>query len=206
MSRKIVPLITDEIYHVYNRGTDRREIFLNKNDYLRFYQTFNVFNVVTPIINFDSALVLHKKGTQSEKLVEILAYALLPNHYHLILKQLVDGGISEFIKRIAGGYTSYFNLEQKRSGVLFQGKFKRVHVDTDEQLNYLIVYVNENHFVHGYDFEREICHSSSIHYQGIRKSILINSQFEEYNFGKSVELARQIYEQRKLLKRDTTFE
>lgn len=206
MPRKIVPLITDEIYHVYNRGTDKRQIFLNKNDYLRFYQTLNVFNVVTPIVNFDSALVLHKKGIQSEKLVEILAYALLPNHYHLVLKQLVDGGISEFIKRIAGGYTSYFNLEQKRSGVLFQGKFKRVHVDTDEQLNYLLVYVNENHLVHGYDLEREICHSSSIHYQGIRKSILINSQFEEYNFSKSVELARQIYEQRKLLKRDTILE
>ncbi len=206
MPRKIVPLITDEIYHIYNRGVDKRQIFLNKNDYLRFYQTLNVFNVVTPIVNFDSALVLHKKSIQSEKLVEILAYALLPNHYHLVLKQLVDGGISEFIKRIAGGYTSYFNLEQKRSGVLFQGKFKRVHIDTDEQLNYLLVYVNENHSVHGYDFEREICHSSSIHYQGIRKSILINSQFKEYNFSKSVELVRQIYEQRKLLKRDTILE
>lgn len=206
MPRKIVPLVTNEIYHVYNRGTDKRDIFLDKNDYLRFYQTLNIFNVVAPVVNFDSALVLCKNAKHVDRLVEILAYALLPNHYHLLLKQKVDGGISQFIKRVAGGYTSYFNIEQNRSGVLFQGKFKRVHIDTDEQLNYLFVYVNENHAVHGIEIERDICHSSSIHYQGLKKSTLLKKDVPKYNFEESLQLAKQIYEQRKLLKKEVMLE
>ncbi len=202
MPRKIVPLITGDYYHIFNRGTDKRDIFLNKGDYLRFYLNLQYFNVEEPVVHFDAAKTAYKNSEVKIKLVEVYAYSLLPNHYHLILRQLVDGGISEFMKRVSGGYTSYFNKrqEQKRTGVLFQGKFKRVHIDTDEQLNYLFMYVNENHFVHGIDVEREVCHSSSLHYQGLVKSALLKKISTPYNFNESVVLAKEIYKKRQLVK------
>ncbi len=200
MPRIIVPFVVDEFYHVFNRGSDKRDIFMDKEDYLRFYQSLNFFNTIDPVINFDSAKVAHKKLSNQEKLVDIKAYALLPNHYHLVLKQLVDGGVSEYIKRISGGYTSYFNQKHKRSGVLFQGKFKRVHVDSNAQYRYLITYVNENHTVHKVQLTREICHSSSLHYQGLVRSSLISDIYEQYNYQDATALAEEIFLNRQLLK------
>jgi putative transposase len=206
MPRKIVPLVTDELYHIFNRGTDKRDIFIDKSDYLRFYQTLNYFNTIEPVINFDYAKVAHKNSKVKTKLVDIKAYALLPNHYHLILQQVTDGGISEFIKRISGGFTSYFNQKYDRTGVLFQGKFKRVFIERDEQFQYLLAYVNENQFVHGIEFKREICHSSSLHYQGLAKSALISEVVSHYNFKEGVKLATDIYTKRQLLKTEALFE
>jgi len=206
MPRKIVPLVNNEFYHVYNRGTDKRDIFTNKSDYLRFYQTLNLFNTIEPIEHFESARALYKLSKVRSRLVEIYAYALLPNHYHLILKQLEDGGISEYLKRVSGGYTSYFNKKQKRNGVLFQGKFKRVHIERNEQYNYLLAYVNENHFVHNVQIAREICHSSSLHYQGIVNSVLLPHIDQEYNFNEGIKLAQEIYLKRQLIKTNTMLE
>ncbi|MBY0538162.1 transposase [Patescibacteria group bacterium] len=200
MPRKIIPLITGDIYHVYNRGVDKREIFLDKEDYLRFYISLDFFNVIEPVINFDSAKVRKDRNLKEDKLVEILAYSLLPNHFHLILQQNVDRGISEFMKRISGGYTSYFNSKLERSGSLLQGTFKKVPVQSQEQLQYLMAYVNENHFVHGIEIKREICHSSSLHYQGLNKSKIINQSNEKYNFESNVLLAKDIYQKRRSLK------
>lgn len=205
MPRKIVPLITGNTYHVYNRGVDKREIFLNKSDYLRFYISLDIFNVTEPVINFDSARVKREKG-QGEKLVEIKAYCLLPNHFHLIVEQLQDGGISEFMKRISGGYTSYFNSKLERSGSLFQGTFKKVPVLNQEQYQYLLAYVNENHFVHGIQLEREIYHSSSLHYQALKKSKLLNVTQETYSFNDNLQLANEIYLRRKSIKNSDLME
>ncbi|MBU1956357.1 transposase, partial [Patescibacteria group bacterium] len=83
----------------------------------------------------------------SKPLVEFVCYCLNSNHYHFVLKQLVDGGISEFMKRM-GGYTSYFNEKYKRSGVLFQGIFKSKHIESNEYLLHISAYVNLNNEVH----------------------------------------------------------
>lgn len=205
MPRKIVPLITGDTYHVYNRGVDKREIFLNKSDYLRFYISLDIFNVIEPVVNFDSAKV-KREGGSVEKLVEIKAYCLLPNHFHLIVQQLHDGGISEFMKRISGGYTSYFNSKLERSGSLFQGTFKKVPVMNQEQYQYLFAYVNENHFVHGIQLEREIYHSSSLHYQGLMKSKLLGKSDGDYLFNDNLRLANEIYLRRKSLKNSDLME
>lgn len=204
MPQKIVPLVCDELYHVYNRGVDKRETFLDKEDYLRFYQSLNLFNTIEPTINFDSAKIKFKKNNEQKTLVEIKAYSLLPNHYHLILKQNYDNGISEFMRRISTGYTSYFNQKNERSGSLFQGRFKRIHIATDEQYNYLFAYVNENHFVHNLNFDREICHSSSLHYQKVANSKLIKNGVNDikYNFESNVSLAISISIKRKKFKLD----
>ena len=137
--------ITSEYYHVYNRGVDRRKIFSDKYDLDRFFQCMDEFNSLNPIGSIYENTFLDdsvKAKRKSKRLVEFVAYCLNPNHYHFILKQVREGGISEFMKRLGGGYTWYFN--NKRSGALFQGLFKAVHVDTNEYLLHLSAYVNLN--------------------------------------------------------------
>lgn len=80
--------------------------------------------------------------------MNIIAYCLNPNHFHFILEQLVDSGVSEFMKRLSGGYTSYFNQKHERSGSLFQGAFKDAHIDSNEYLLHVSAYVNLNDRVH----------------------------------------------------------
>jgi putative transposase len=86
-----------------------------------------------------------------ESLVEIIAYCLNPNHYHFILRQIKDKGVEKFMHKIGVSHTKYFNKKNKRSGSLFQGKFKAVHVDSNEYLLYLSAYINKNNFIHGYN-------------------------------------------------------
>lgn len=108
MARKNIPLVTGEKYHIFNRGVDKRDVFLDQYDYLRFYQSLAFFNTIEPTVNYRLAKSSYTKQNE-KKLVNIEAYSLLPNHFHLIVEQIVDGGISEFLKRVSGGYTSYFN-------------------------------------------------------------------------------------------------
>src|SRR3989344_2961022 len=132
----------DEVYHVFNRGVDKRKIFSNKKDLDRFFESMIAFNSIKPIGS------LFEQGFQKEEikkpLVDIISYNLLPNHFHLILREIREGGISEFLKRLTGGYTWYFNHKNKRSGSLFQGPFKAKHIDLNEYLLHCSVYVNLN--------------------------------------------------------------
>ncbi len=194
MSRKNIPIVVGESYHIFNRGTDKRDIFNDKFDYLRFYDSLAFFNTIVPGKNYRLAKSSFNKTL--EKLVSIKAYSLLPNHYHLILIPLVNNGISEFIKRVSGGYTSYYNERNNRNGVLFQGKYKKVHINTDEQYEYLFAYVNENHYVHNFQFERQLYHSSSLYYQGLAKSKILNDNIQ-YDFLSNKDLAISIYNKRK---------
>jgi putative transposase len=148
MKRKI-EFANGENYHICNRGADKREIFSCDGDYLRFLLNCRKFNVCT------TPGVLRTPGVGSvgsveTPLVEIVAYCLNHNHYHFILKQLVDDGISDFMHRVSMGYSKYYNRKNSRSGVLFQGPFKAVHIDTNEYFLYVSAYVNMNHFIHGY--------------------------------------------------------
>ncbi len=133
----------------------------------------------------------------------IHAYSLLPNHLHLLIEQKEDGGVSEFMKRVLGGYTSYFNERHLRSGALFQGTFKRVHVESDEQYQYLFAYVNENHIVHGIQRPSEIMYSSSLHHQGVQKSTIIAEglPYTTYDFTSQSALAKNVFERRATEKR-----
>mgnify|MGYP002630987891 CR=1 FL=1 len=144
----------NKYYHIYNRGTDKRIIFNDKHDLDRFYKSIQEFNSVEPIGSIFENRNNSKEyscggSTPTEgKLLEIVAFCLNPNHYHFILTPLVEGGISEFMRRLNGGYTSYFNQKYKRSGVLFQGRFKSVLIDSDSYLRFLSVYINLNFEVH----------------------------------------------------------
>lgn len=163
-----VPFVIGEYYHIYNRGTDKRDIFSSVYDIDRFFQSMIEFNVVEPIGSiYENSFKVEKSeselGSPAPKLVNIVNYSLNPNHYHLTLEQNVDDGIKKFMHRLGGGYTNFFNSKYKRSGVLFQGRFKSVHVDSNEYLLHLSAYVNLNYKVHEYD-----------------ESALFTSSFEEY--------------------------
>lgn len=150
MSTRKTSFVNEEFYHVFNRGVDKRIIFTDKYDMDRFLKSLIEFNVVDPIGSlYENS---RKQGggetaTLGKKLVNIITYCLNPNHYHLILEQLVDGGVSEFMKRL-GGYTWYFNNKYERSGSLFQGVFKSVHIDSNEYLLHVSAYTNLNDRVH----------------------------------------------------------
>lgn len=131
-----------EIYHVFNRGVDKRKIFSDQRDLDRFFQSMSAFNCTEPIGS------LFEQSFQKEKikkpLIKFISYNLLPNHFHFIFEQVTEGGISEFMKRLSGGYTWYFNNKHKRSGSLFQGTFKSKHIDSNEYLLHVSAYVNLN--------------------------------------------------------------
>jgi len=89
-----------------------------------------------------------EKNKSKKKLVGFVSYCLNPNHYHFILKQLAERGIEKFMHRLGVGYTKYFNKRHERTGSLFQGTFKSVHIKSNPYLFHLSVYVNLNNRVH----------------------------------------------------------
>lgn len=147
-----VPIARDSICHVYNRGVEKRNIVGDEWDSKRFVQSMEIFNTVEPIVSIFSqsfkADELLSGPTTKNRLVDILCYCLNPNHYHIVLKQISEGGVSEFMKRLNGGYTRYFNHKHERTGALFEGKFKSKII---EELSYFLrvsAYVNLNNDVH----------------------------------------------------------
>jgi len=165
------PLVNNRYYHIYNRGVDKRDIFMSKADINRFALSVKEFNVIEPIGSIKD--LMFKKQEDSDvgrpnPLVSIVCYCFNPNHFHFILKQEVDGGISEFLKRLLGGYTKYFNLTHKRNGALFQGRFKSNLICDDAYFLKIRPYVHLNHLVH--DIPKEKMH-------------LVLSSEKEYNTG-----------------------
>jgi REP element-mobilizing transposase RayT len=153
------PLVTEQYYHVYNRGVDKRDIFMNKKDINRFALSAKAFNTINPtgcIRNGVDVRRLYKnKKNRGCALVSIVCYCFNPNHFHFILKQEVDGGISEFLKRLSGGYSKYFNKVHARSGALFQGKFKAHLIDNNQYFLKIFPYVNINHLIHDIPQEKK---------------------------------------------------
>lgn len=140
----------NEYYHIYNRGVDKRKTFLDRNDYIRFVHDLYEFNDKNPATQF-SRLPKNIRGRVSdiekkprEKLVEIICFCLIPNHFHLMLKQLTKNGIPRFMHKLGTGYTNAFNLKTERSGALFQGTFKSVHIENETYLTHLSRYIHLN--------------------------------------------------------------
>ena len=104
-------------YHVYNRGVDKRSVFLDARDQKRFFQSMEEFNVIDPIgsIYVNSFRKQKIVEARKENLVNFICYCLNQNHFHIVLKQTTNGGISEFMKRISSGYTTHFNFKYRRS-------------------------------------------------------------------------------------------
>jgi putative transposase len=173
------PLANNEFYHIYNRGTDKRDIFLCDEDYFRFLKSMKVFNNTESCGGLYEKFLREKRESRhsmsTKSLIEIIAYCLNPNHFHFILKQVYEKGIEKFMQKLGNGYTKYFNSKCDRSGVLFQGAFKSVHIKTSAHLLYLSAYVNKNYNIHGYGKE-EWKFSSLLDYLGKRDGKLCNKK------------------------------
>lgn len=151
---------TGNIYHIYNRGVEKRKVFLNKEDYFRFIHDLFEFNDENPTVNFH--YYLKPNGRESAQsievglpkikikkeprklLVELMAFCLMPNHFHLMARQLKDDGITEFMRKLGSGYTNYFNLKNHRVGPLMQGKYKFALVKNEEHFIHLPYYIHLN--------------------------------------------------------------
>lgn len=143
-----VAFAENEFYHIYNRGVDKRPIFTDRRDLDRFFQSICEFNTIEPIGSiFENSFKNKGKKVPDQPLVQFIAYGINPNHFHFILTPLVEHGIEKFMQRL-GGYTKYFNERHSRTGVLFQGKFKSKHINSNEYLLHASVYVNLNYKVH----------------------------------------------------------
>lgn len=153
MPGRKTPLITDLVYHVINRGIWSLPIFNNRRDYLRIINAmFYYQNVDVPLsyskflsLSLNDRLLRLKLLKKNERfLVEIIAYCLMPNHFHLLLKQVEENGISSFVGKLINSYTRYFNTKNEKVGPILQGRFKAVRVESDEQLLHLSRYIHLN--------------------------------------------------------------
>lgn len=137
-----------EYYHLYNRGVDKRVIFSEPGEYERFLKYLwllnNAENTRLTYADRRSHLLEAKPLKEMESLVAIGAYCLMPNHFHLYVTPLVDGGISKFMQRVQTAYTMYFNEKHARTGSLLQGTFKAKHVADDVYAKYLFSYIHLN--------------------------------------------------------------
>ena len=169
MPGRVTPLINGEIYHIYNRGSEKRDIFNRPRDYKRFKQTMYYYQFAGPKLKlslFATSKLDSFNPDPTKKLVEILCFCLMPNHFHFMVKQLIDGGISSFVSQLCNSYTKFFNTKYNRVGALLQGTFKSVHVESEERLIHLSRYIHLNPVVSGIcKMPEDYSWSSFIEYQ-----------------------------------------
>jgi len=138
-------LVTGEIYHIYSKSIAEFVIFNNDVEFSRMKEMILYYQTERQHVNFAKVIERGaKQAADSRKLVDIVCYCPMPTHLHLALKQLRDKGISDFMRRILDSYTRYFNIKHNRKGPLWEGRFKRVLVESDEQLLHLTRYIHLN--------------------------------------------------------------
>ena len=160
MARKPRQFDIESIYHIIGRGVDGRNIFLKNQDYSRFILGLEFFNDKNPIdlwnivrnTKRDSAeggltplreKLENQRKNRGKSIVELMAFTLMPNHYHLIIREIIIGGISRYMQKM-GGYTGYFNKQYNRKGSLFGSTYKCVEIKSDVQLFAVFNYVHTN--------------------------------------------------------------
>ena len=147
MSKDIIA--TGEVYHVYNQSIADYRIFNSDSEFSRIVELIQYYQGEKQQVNFSkfkeyNMQHLKENIPDEEKLVEIICYCPMPTHFHLALKQLKDQGISKFVNKVFNSYSHYFNIKHNRKGPLFTGRFKKVLVQTDEQLLHLTRYIHLN--------------------------------------------------------------
>lgn len=141
-----------EIYHVFNRGIDRRSTFTDKKEFERIQKLVKFYRHKDTPIRFSQVNQQPRETRErilndlykKDRIIDILSYCIMPNHFHFLLQQTVEKGISTFISNITNAYTKYFNTKNKRTGPLFEGIFKAVHIESEEQLVHVSRYIHLN--------------------------------------------------------------
>lgn len=152
MKYRKYPLVNGQYYHIFSRSIAKYIVFNIQNDYDRFNDLINLYRFIDFNYKYSNFLNLKIKMQKNvidgldkdKKLVEIVAYCIMPTHIHLLLKQIVDNGISKYMAKILNSYTRYFNLKHHRKGPLWEGHFNNILVNSDEQLLHLTRYIHLN--------------------------------------------------------------
>lgn len=147
MPYRIIPFVNGYYYHIYNRGSEKKNIFNNNWDYNRLLKTIKYYQLEGPKPRLSKYLISQDhtlKPISDKKIVDIICYCLMPNHFHFLIKQLKDGGITEFISKLSNSYTKYYNTKYNRVGPLLQGEFKATLIESDEQLIHVSRYIHLN--------------------------------------------------------------
>ena len=152
MPYRFEPCCTGEIYHVFNRSVGQQNVFRNDGDYRRFFNLFSYYRFSNPKYRFSQYTRLprsaqaewHTRLIKQDQLVDILSFCIMPNHFHILLRQKVDGGIQRYSRVLQNGYAKYFNVKTKRFGAVFQAMYKAVQIETEEQLLHVARYIHLN--------------------------------------------------------------
>lgn len=150
-------IVEGNFYHIFNRSVARQPVFNSKDDYIRAIESLLYYNFQDQILSFShySRLpveikeVYRKEFEKHQKVVQIVAYCLMPNHFHLLVKETQKGGVSYLMRCFQNSYAKYFNTKTLRSGALFQEMFKAVVIETEEQLLHVARYINLNPLTSG---------------------------------------------------------
>ena len=150
---KIAP---GEYYHIYNRGMNKQELFLDESDYARFIFCLLYFQSEITFNNLGYYISYFKKNKKFnlspktisriilERSVELINFTLMPNHFHATVLEVDENGIAVYMQRVLNSYTKYFNAKYNKTGHLFQGPYQAVHVEDDKQLLHLSAYIHKN--------------------------------------------------------------
>lgn len=151
MPKRKIQIANGEFYHIIKRGVEEREIYLDDEDHFRFINSLLVFNDKMPA-PWQSRAFWHQRDPDSlsrseykprTPLVEIHCFVLMPNHFHLLVRQLAENGIATLMQKL-GGFSYYFNKKHSRGGILFQDRYKIIHIRTQYQLKNNFVYIHTN--------------------------------------------------------------
>ena len=151
------PFVTSEYYHIFNRGVDHSAVFRNSRDYQFFLSCLEFYHYREPSLRFSAfrrmnihvADITLSRMEQSGVNASVLAYAFMPNHFHLLIREEHENGIHRFLFKALNSFAKYLNTKHKRVGPVFQGNFQAVHIDTDEQLLHVSRYIHLNPVVSG---------------------------------------------------------
>jgi putative transposase len=145
MSLRKVNLVSEEYYHIYNRGNSKQKIFHDNEDYSRFVSLLYACNSIN---NFRAGTLAKGESLydfeREKRIVSVGTYCLMPNHFHILVTQIEENGISKFLQKVCTAYSMYYNKKYKRVGGLFEGKFKSEHANNDQYLKYLFSYIHLN--------------------------------------------------------------
>jgi len=174
--------IKDGFYHIYNRGVEKRIIFEDDQDYKVFLNYLKEYLSPPPKLE-DKVKIFTLQGTSFQGIphqpknyyqkIELLVYCLMPNHFHLLIKQIEEGGMEGFMRSLATRYSMYFNKKYSRVGPLFQSIYKAVMVGEDNYLLHLSRYIHLNPAENTNDLAS--AYSSYADYLGVRKTPWIST-------------------------------
>jgi putative transposase len=208
MPTRIIPFINGDYYHIYNRGLEKKQIFNTTRDYNRFLDALFYYILANPKPKFSQYQQTNLHQIINNKhILDIVCYCLMPNHFHLLLRQRDDGGISEFMRKFSNSFTKYRNIKYNRQGPVFQGVFKAVGIETDEQLIHTSRYIHLNPLVSAIVKDLKYYQWSSYHtYTGTNENPLIlkdsvmqffktshdyeNFVLDQADYGESLELLK----------------